>query len=329
MVYIITYGCKVNYAESEAVATLLSRAGVPNELVNDGSISRLPTAAAFVVNSCAVTGMAEKKTRYGLAKITKYHPGVPVVTMGCALGRKSPDVVAREVLAAVKGPDADFDLGHGAVEHKREVAYIKVQDGCQNFCTYCIIPYRRNVLSCVPIDAVVAEINAQAPHVTEIVLCGINLCYYADFAALCRAVDGCGRAWRISSLEPPMLTTELLQTLRACQNFQPRFHICLQSGCDKILTAMNRHYTTADYAQIIANVRALWPNATIATDVIVGFPGETDADFNQTYAFLAALKLDKLHLFPYSPRAGTAAASLKTVPNAIVTKRVRQLTALT
>lgn len=345
MVYIITYGCKVNYAESEAVATLLSAAGVPNELVSDGAISRLGAADAFVVNSCAVTGMAEKKSRYGIAKIKKYHPQAKIVTMGCALGRKSPEAVADEVLTALNVETAENlsnndEWGKGViqqasngavlpcVQHRREVAYVKVQDGCQNFCTYCIIPYKRNVLTCQPIDAVVAEINAQPPKVTEIVLCGINLCYYANFGELCRAVDACGRRWRISSLEPPMLTPELLGILRDCRNFEPHFHICLQSGCDRVLAAMNRHYTAADYAKIVEMVRNLWNNAAIATDIIVGFPGETNADFAETCRFLAALKLDKLHIFPYSPRTGTVAATMKPVPNAIVTKRVRQLSSL-
>lgn len=320
MVYLITYGCKVNYYESEAVASLLSAVGIENKMIADGAISKLTDATVFVVNSCAVTSMAEKKSRYGLAKIKKYHPHSRIVTMGCALGRKTPEVVASEVAGQLVPPTT--------VMHAREKAFIKVQDGCQNFCSYCIIPHLRNKIECRPVADVVAEIKAQPPQVTEVVICGINLCYYPDFAALCRAVDQCGRAWCISSLEPPLLTPALLDTLQTCPNFLPRFHICLQSGCDKVLRDMNRHYTTAAYAAMIANVRAHFPQAYLATDIIVGYPTETDADFQTTVAFVQKIGFDKLHIFPFSPRPGTPAAALKPITNAVVTRRYEILAQL-
>ena len=331
-VFIVTYGCKVNYYESEAVASGLEAAGVPCVMLPDGKISSCGAAAAFVVNSCAVTSMAEKKTRYGLHKITQYHPQTPVVTMGCALGRISPAAAVEQVLTALGQSVGQRPACHAVesmfatsstVYHRRERAFIKIQDGCQNFCSYCIIPYKRNQSWARPIADTVAEINAQPSHVREIVLCGINLTYYPDFIALCRAVDACGRAWWISSLEPPMVTPALIAALQQCHNFVPNFHICLQSGCDRILSAMNRHYSTADYAQIIANVRAAFPHATIATDLIVGFPGETDADFEQTVAFLQSLNFDHVHAFPFSPRPGTPAAQMPPVPNAVVTQRMK------
>lgn len=324
-VYIVTYGCKVNYYESESVASLLSAARVPNRMITDGAIARLPDAAVFVVNSCAVTSMAEKKVRYGLHKIAKYHPHAMVVSMGCALGRKTPEDVATAVCKALGQSNPP---GKVIPQHARERAFIKVQDGCQNFCSYCIIPYRRNQLSHRSIAEVTAEINAQTPHVAEIVLCGINLCYYPNFADLCRAVDACGRHWWISSLEPPILTSNLIQTLKDCPNFVPNFHICLQSGSDNVLQAMNRHYTTADYARIIRELRAAFPNAYFATDIIVGYPTETAEDFQITYDFLQQIKLDKLHLFPFSPRPGTPAANLKPLTNSVVTRRYQQLSTL-
>lgn len=332
MVYLVTYGCKVNYWESEAVASLLDSVNLPNQMVNDGAIARLADAEVFVVNSCAVTSMAEKKSRYGVAKIKKYHPHARIVTMGCALGRKSPEAVAGEVCACLAGDAGAHQPVTGAtglmVNHRREKAFIKVQDGCQNFCSYCTIPYRRNVLSHRTPAEVTAEINAQGPHVTEIVLCGINLSYYPDLAGLCRAVDDCGRAWRISSLEPPVITDGLINTLRACRHFVPFFHICLQSGDDGVLHDMNRHYTTADYAQIIKDLRTAFPDGYFATDVIVGYPTESDTAFARTYQFLSDLRLDKLHIFPFSPRAGTPAAQLKLLTNAVVTKRYARLDTL-
>ena len=320
LVYIITYGCKVNYYESEAVASQLDAMGIANQMVSDGAISRLTNVAGFVVNSCAVTSMAEKKSRYGVSKIKKYHPHAVMVCMGCAFGRKTPTMVALEIADKLAVKQARI-ANQVTVQHRREKAFIKVQDGCQNFCTYCIIPHIRNKMEYRAIDDVVAEIRAQASHVTTVVLCGINLCYYPNFAELCRAVDACGIAWEISSLEPPMMTAELIATLAGCHNFVPHFHICLQSGCDAVLHDMNRHYTTAEYTQIIANLRKVFPQGTFATDLIVGFPTETEEHFQTTLAYLKKLKLDKIHVFPYSPRAGTPAAALKPVPNAVVTKR--------
>ena len=322
LVYIITYGCKVNYYESEAVASQLDAMGIANQMVSDGAISRLTNVAGFVVNSCAVTSMAEKKSRYGVSKIKKYHPQAVMVGMGCAFGRKTPEMVALEIadkLGAVQTRVA----GKVTVQHRREKAFIKVQDGCQNFCTYCIIPHIRNRMEHRAVDDVVAEIRAQGSHVESVVLCGINLCYYPHFDELCRAVDACGIAWEISSLEPPMMTPSLIATLANCQNFVPHFHVCLQSGCDDVLRAMNRHYTTADYAQIIARLRASFPHGTFATDLIVSFPTETDAHFQTTLNFLKTIKLDKIHVFPFSPRVGTPAAQMKPVPNAVVTQRYK------
>lgn len=326
MVYIITYGCKVNYYESEAVASNLSAMGIANEMVSDGAISHLPSAAAFVINSCAVTSMAEKKSRYGVSKIKRYHPQAKIVTMGCAFGRKTPEMVALEVANTLADDGVVKSRADGViVSHKREKAFIKVQDGCKNFCTFCIIPYLRNKIEYRPVDEVVAEIRAQGSHVTSVVLCGINLCYYPDFGALCRAVDECGIAWEISSLEPLMMTPELIEILKGCRHFVPHFHICLQSGCDEVLHDMNRHYTTAEYANIIQKLRAAFPHATFGTDLIVGFPTETDAAFATTLTFLQQLKLDKIHLFPYSPRVGTKAADLPLIQNSIVTKRIEKI----
>lgn len=332
-VYILTYGCKVNYYESEAVLSNLAALKIGAEMVSDGAVSRLPSPQVFVLNSCAVTSMAEKKSRYGVSKIKRYHPHAQIVTMGCAFGRKTPEMVALEVANRLSDANllskCENTRGNVIVNHAREKAFIKVQDGCQNFCTYCIIPHIRNRIECRPIDDVVAEIKGQGAHVTSVVLCGINLCYYPHFDDLCRAVDACGLPWEISSLEPPMMTPELIATLGQCAHFVPHFHVCLQSGSDQVLKDMNRHYTTGEYAQMIANLRATFPTATFATDLIVGFPTETDAEFQKTFDYLSALKLDKIHIFPYSPRSGTPAAEMTQIQNSIVTARVAKIASLT
>jgi threonylcarbamoyladenosine tRNA methylthiotransferase MtaB len=313
--YIITYGCKVNYYESEELLTMLSASGMDAKMVTDGSVSKLPRDAdsVFVVNSCAVTNMAEKKSRYGISKIKKYHPNAKIFTMGCAFKKASPAAVAGEILG--------MSVCGGVVKHQREKAFIKVQDGCKNFCSFCIIPYIRNKITCRPVAEVVAEIDSQPPKVTEIVVCGINLCCYKNFGELCAAVDRCGRRWSLSSLEPPIITRSLLQLLKRCRNFMPNFHICLQSGSDKVLHDMNRHYTAAEYLDKINTVRSIFPNAKIGTDIIVGYPTETAADFEQTCRLVKSVRFDNVHVFPFSPRAGTAAAKLKPIINRIVTER--------
>lgn len=355
MVYIITYGCKVNHYESVQVRSLLNSAGVDCELIAEKDIVKIkdgcppplgvsqqdhfpcaptgrscvscakhPTAAdnrtTFVVNSCAVTGMAEKKSRYGISKIRKHFPTAKIFSMGCASDRKTPQKVVAEILG--------YKIDGGTVMHKRRKAFIKVQDGCKNFCSFCIIPYKRTALINTPIADVTAEINAQQDFVTEIIISGINLCYYGDMAGLCVSVDKCGRSWYLSSLEPQIITPEFIAVLRGCQNFKPKFHICLQTGSDKVLREMNRRYTSAEYLQKIDMVRESFPNAQISTDIIVGYPTETDADFNATVEFVRAVKFDTVHIFQYSPRKGTVAAELKPLTNSLVTKRFNTLKAV-
>ncbi len=314
MVSIITYGCKVNFYESEQVASLLSSVGIENKMITDGAISRENQSDIFVINSCAVTNMAEKKSRYGVSKIKKYHPNAKIITMGCALGRKSPEAVVSEITNLQLATQIK-------VIHGREKAFIKVQDGCKNFCSYCIIPHKRNVLSYREISEVVLEINNQPKKVEEVILCGINLCYYPNFINLCKAVDKCGRKWSISSLEPIMITNEFLVGLAECKNFIPNFYLCLQSGSDKVLKDMNRNYTSLEYIQKIQKIREVFLNAKISTDIIIGYPTESEEDFNSTIQAVQKIKFDSIHIFPFSPREGTPAYNLKPITNSIVTKR--------
>jgi threonylcarbamoyladenosine tRNA methylthiotransferase MtaB len=279
----------------------------------------------FVVNSCAVTGMAEKKSRYGISKIKKYFPNAKIYSMGCAFTKKSPEEIVGEILGR--------KVGGGVIIHKREKAFIKVQDGCREFCSFCIIPYKRAELSSREIADVVCEINAQPDYVKEIIISGINLCYFQTaqgetLGELCLAVDKCGRSWYISSLEPSIITEDFVKKLKNCQNYKPNFHICLQSGCDKVLREMNRRYTTAEYLAKINLIRKYFKNAKISTDIIVGYPTETDEDFNATVAFVKTVQFDKIHIFPYSPRKGTKSAEIKPITNSLVTNRFNILNSL-
>jgi len=327
MVYIITYGCKVNQYESLQVANLLEKSGQSTQMLAETQIDKITDKnPIFVVNSCAVTGKAEKKSRYGISKIKRAYPNAQIYEMGCAFGRKTPKQLVTEILGRIK-------IDETPILHRREKAFVKVQDGCKNFCSFCIIPYIRNELVSREIDDVVAEIMAQPKKVEEIILSGINLSYYrtvngGDLTDLCGAVDGCGKRWYISSLEPLILTQKFLSTLKKCKNFLPKFHICLQSGCDKVLMEMNRHYTTVEFANILRSVRVIFPTAEITTDVIVGYPTETNEDFNMTFEFVKSMNFNKIHIFPYSPRSGTVGAKLKPLTNSLVTDRFNMLNSL-
>jgi threonylcarbamoyladenosine tRNA methylthiotransferase MtaB len=313
MVYIVTYGCKVNQYESLQIANATN--GV---MLNESDLSKIKNAMlnkneqdlTFYVNSCAVTSMAEKKSRYGVSKIKKLFPNAKIIPVGCAFGKPKIEEIVK--------------LKNEPTIHRRERAFIKVQDGCKNFCSYCIIPYIRNKITCREISDIVAEITAQPDYVKEIIISGINLCYYPNFAELCIAVNKCGRKFSISSLEPILITENLCRKLQSCKNFLPNFHICLQSGCNKVLKSMNRHYTAEEYYKKLETVRKYFPNAKITTDLIVGFPTETEEDFNQTYAFVQRCNFAKIHLFPYSPRKGTSSYSLKPITNSVVTDRMNK-----
>ena len=340
-------GCKVNAYEVEAMQQLLELAGyeiVPFE----------PGADVYVINTCTVTNIADRKSRQMLHKAKKMNPDAVVVATGCYVQTDEGKLEKDEAVDLVLGNNQkknivevleeydeqhqkqthiikinqtkeyeELEISHTA-EHVR--AYIKVQDGCNQFCTYCIIPYARGRVRSREKEKILQEVHklAQAGY-KEVVLTGIHLSSYGvDFKGeeketlltLIQAVNEVEgiRRIRLGSLEPGIVTEEFAKELSSMSKVCPHFHLSLQSGCDETLKRMNRRYTAEEFKKVTQILRKYYPNVSLTTDVIVGFPGETDAEFNETYEFLKDIKFYKMHIFKYSPRKGTKAAVM---PNQI------------
>jgi threonylcarbamoyladenosine tRNA methylthiotransferase MtaB len=344
-VAIRTLGCKVNRTESEALAeTLLARGVVLSEDETGADL--------VVVNTCTVTGEADAKARKAARHALAASDG-PVVITGClaaldaeGLCALSPRVIVEPDKSRIG--DAVLDLvGRGcgqAVARPvrsgpgfRTRPMVKVQDGCDRRCAYCIVPDARGLPRSVPAADVIERVRAlAAAGAPEVVLTGINVGGYSDgpevpdLAALVSLVAdlGVGRV-RISSIEPLDLTPRLLATLAASARIVPHLHIPLQSGCDATLEAMGRGYDTAAYAETLRLAREALPGLSVTTDVIVGFPGETDHDFDASLDFIEACGFSKLHVFRYSRRAGTpAAARVDQVPARVIGDRAASMRAL-
>jgi threonylcarbamoyladenosine tRNA methylthiotransferase MtaB len=318
-----TLGCKVNRTESEALAEAL--AGSCTVVIDSDE------GAVVVVNTCTVTGEADAKARKAIRHALAAGAGTVVVT-GClaaidpeGLEALDPRVVVEPDRAALAGRVsrlAGVEPGDAASVPVRPATLgrirvmVKVQDGCDHRCTYCIVPDARGPARSVPTAAVVARVSALAlAGAAEVVLTGVNIGRYGDpagapdLAALVEAVAATPIArLRLSSIEPPDLDLPLLGAISRAAKVVPHLHVPLQSGCDSTLDAMGRGYCTAQYASVLEEARAAIPGLAVTTDVIVGFPGETDADFSQSLAFVEACAFAKLHVFRYSRRAGTPAA---------------------
>lgn len=347
-------GCKVNSYETEAMQQLLEEAGY--EIVDFGE-----KADVYIVNTCSVTNVADKKSRQMLHRAKKTNPDSVVVAAGCYVQSAGEKIMEDEAIDLVIGNNRKADLvplleeylsGRNVqdtvidisaaheyeplhisriADHTR--AFIKVQDGCNQFCSYCIIPYTRGrVRSRLPED-VEEEVRglAEAGY-REVVLTGIHLTSYGvdfedrkeDFLSLIRrlhAIDGIERI-RFGSLEPRVITEEFAQALSELPKICPHFHLSLQSGCDETLKRMNRHYTCEEYLERCRILRKYFENPAITTDVIVGFPGETDAEFETTRKFLEQVKFYEMHVFKYSRRAGTRADRMPDqIPEPVKTER--------
>jgi len=327
-----TLGCKLNFSESSTLA---------REFERGGFVRVAPDAEAdiCIINSCSVTEHADKKCRNLIRKLHRRNPGAIIAVTGCYAQLKPQEIAAIEGVGIVLSNNDKGMLYKRVVELSgkgraqiyscdtesltsffaafssgdRTRAFLKVQDGCDYKCAYCTIHYARGGSRNMPIADLVAEARQiAAAGQKEIVITGINTGDFGRttgerFIDLLRAlneVEGIER-YRISSIEPNLLTDEIIAFCAASPKFQHHFHIPLQSGSDKILGLMRRRYTTARFADRIAAVRALMPDAFIGIDVIVGFPGETEEDFRTTYDFLEGLKPAFLHIFPFSERPGT------------------------
>ncbi|MBQ3136508.1 MAG: tRNA (N(6)-L-threonylcarbamoyladenosine(37)-C(2))-methylthiotransferase MtaB [Clostridia bacterium] len=330
-----TLGCKVNQYESQAISEALSKRGY--ETVTDGN------ADIFIVNSCTVTAAADQKTRQAVRRFKRNNPGSIVVLTGCMpqaypekskelleadiiLGNRNNEEIANAIEQFMKYGSRVFEIK----EHKkgdsfsgttisrfeeRTRAYIKIQDGCNRFCSYCIIPYSRGRVRSKPLSELKEEIKALAEGgYKEVVLVGINLSSYGsdigltfpDAVKAANDTEGIERV-RLGSLEPDHLTDGVIENLAKCEKLCPQFHISLQSGCDKTLRTMNRHYTADEYRQICRKLRESFEDCTLTTDVMVGFAGESEADFRESLDFVKEIGFEKVHVFPYSVRKGTKA----------------------
>lgn len=350
-----TLGCKVNQYETEAMRRLMETAGYTTaEYTPTGSPDVL------VINSCTVTGESDRKLRQLLRRCRREQPHAVLVLTGC-MPQAFPEVA--ETL-----PEADIVLGNAArralpehiaayLQHRQRIvdipahgarleplsidrfegrtrAFVKIQDGCNRFCSYCIIPYARGRVRSRSPEDIRRELEALADKgYKEVVLVGINLTAYgqdtglniADAVEAACAVPGLQRV-RLGSLEPDFMTEDILARLAAQPKLCPQFHVALQSGCNATLRRMNRHYTTAEFSALCQRLRRLFPGCALTTDIMVGFPGETEEEFAQSVAFAQQIGFSRAHVFAYSRRPGTVADKLPgQLSNAVKAQRSRRM----
>lgn len=353
-----TLGCKVNQYETQIL----------EQLFLDGGFELVPpttTADVYVVNSCTVTGAGDKKTRQALRRFRRLAPQAALVLTGC-FPQAFPEDAARipeadiitgsqnrggllsivrrflqthsrivEIVPHKAGEPFENMRAAAFAQHTR--AFVKIEDGCDRYCSYCIIPTARGPIRSKSLAELSAELTGlAAAGYREAVLVGINLSSYgketgwrfrlADAVELACAIPGIERV-RLGSLEPELLTPEDIARMAAQPKFCPQFHLSLQSGCAATLARMNRHYTPQEYRALAAALRAAFDNAALTTDMITGFPGETEEEFLESLAFVKELRFAKVHVFPYSEREGTRAAALPQLPKAVRDERAARMTA--
>ena len=356
----ITLGCKVNQYETQLMRESLKKAGyriiAPDE-----------HADVYVINTCTVTNISDRKSRQMIRRAISLNPDARIVVTGCyaerqpdriknilcalaiASHRKGVDLVLPNSEKAFIGrylngsngqcADADpYPCITGFDDQTR--ALVKIEDGCDSFCTYCIVPYvRGGAIRSRPLDSIIREVQCLAKNRhREVVLTGVHLGAYgrdmangtslADALRAVHAVDGIERI-RLSSIEPMDVSDDLIYEMARLPKCAHHLHISLQSGSNRILRLMNRGYTSTEFENIVIKVRSAIPGAGISTDVMVGFPGETEQDFADTYDLISRVKFSRLHVFRYSPREGTPAAKFPDqVPDRISTRRSQEIISL-
>lgn len=335
---VFTLGCKVNQYESESIADALKDRGfdVTNEL---------SPCDAYIINTCAVTKEAERKSRQVLAKIHKLNPDAPIYIVGCAsqkdaqafAGKKNVKVVCgtagkREIVNLLGKEGVFVGPPSGVFEdalrkgNLRTRAFIKIQDGCDSFCSYCIIPYLRGRSRSRDPESIRHEIISLSGSVKEFVLTGINISdYEGGLDKLIEYLADLDVRIRLGSLEAGIAGSRLLEALKKLKKFCPHFHLSLQSGSDRVLKSMNRHYTAEEYLNSVELIRKYFPEAAVTTDIICGFPTESEEDFLKTLEVARRARFSDIHIFIYSPREGTAAAKLKPLDKAVVKAREEEL----
>jgi threonylcarbamoyladenosine tRNA methylthiotransferase MtaB len=334
-----TLGCKLNFSETSTIARQFEKDGYEKTEFEN-------VADVYVVNTCSVTDHADTKCRNIVRQALRNNPDAFIAVVGCYAQLKPEEIAEIPGVDIVLGANEKFNLPQFIENTKREKAgihaceikevkdfipswsagdrirtFLKVQDGCDYFCAFCTIPLARGFSRSENIEKTLAYAReAVATGVKEIVLTGVNIGDFGNgtdenFLQLIKALDkveGVER-FRISSIEPNLLTDEIIEFVAASEKFVPHFHIPLQSGSDKILAAMRRRYESNLYTERVAKIKQLMPDACIGADVIVGFPGETEEDFLQTYNFLNELDVSYLHVFTYSERDNTTALRIKEV----------------
>lgn len=350
-----TLGCKVNQYETEAMAELLKKSGYE---ITDFS----QPADVYVINTCSVTNMGDRKSRQIIRRAKKTNPHAVIAVAGCYSQTAPEEILAIDGVNLVLGTQgrhniaellknldteskvnavSDIMTTHDFEELKidsytdRTRAYIKIQDGCSQFCSYCIIPYARGPVRSRNEDEVIEEIKKLAKKgFSEIILVGIHVASYGkdlgntsleNLLLKADEIDGIKRI-RMSSIEPMTLNKSFVDKVKVSKKLCNHFHISLQSGCDETLKRMNRHYTTAQYMEIVNGLRTAFPDTAVTTDIMVGFPGETDEEFQKTAEFVKKADFADAHVFMYSQRRGTPAAKRPDqIPPEVKEKRSKEI----
>lgn len=353
-----TLGCKVNQYESEAMAELFERAGYT--ISDFDSICDI-----YVINTCTVTGMSDRKSRKIIRQAKKKNPDSIVIVTGC-YAQTAPDEIKKidgvnliigtnnrskivslaesirpgEVSEYVSDimSDRTFEQLLVTGYSNRSRAYIKIQEGCNQFCTYCIIPYARGPVRSRDRSDILEEVKLLSQNgFKEVILTGIHIASYrggdgytlAELICDINKVPGIQRI-RLGSLEPMTLNAKFIEKIKNCDKLCHHFHLALQSGCDETLKRMNRKYNTDGFRKIVHAIRGFFPDAAITTDIMVGFPEETDEEFEKTVKFIEEIEFSDSHIFEYSVREGTPAADMKQIPpetKHLRSKRAEQITA--
>lgn len=353
-----TLGCKVNQYESEAIEEIFEARGFERKEKD---------ADVYVINTCTVTNMSDRKSRQMISRARKDNPDAIIAVMGCYSQVKPEDVAKIEgvdIILGSRNKEEVVDLCEDILQNKEAIdqiisvseektfedlqisnqtemtrAYMKIQDGCNMYCSYCLIPYARGNVVSRPMESIVKEAERLAANgFKEIVLTGIHVASYGkdfddgssliDVIENVASVDGIERI-RLSSMEPRHITKDFLERMKATGKACDHFHLSLQSGSDDVLKAMNRKYDTNIYKEKTDLIREVFPNAGLTTDIIVGFPGETDENHKETMDFVDEIKFAKTHLFKYSKRDGTRAAKMGDQVNGKIKKdRLKDLEAI-
>ena len=336
-------GCKTNSYETEAMEQSLKKAGY--EIVGFSDDEK---ADIYIINTCSVTNVADRKSRQMIHKARSFNPAAVVVAVGCFVQTSAEEDLKKEgidiclgsndksrLIESIEGflkdrkqrikvsdirKSRDIDILSVSEKPRHTRAFIKIEDGCDQFCSFCIIPYARGrVRSRAPEDIVSEAVWLSRQGVKEIVLTGINMSAYGsdldpakdlgDLLLALQKTDGIERI-RVSSLEPRIVNRDFLEKIKSVSKLCPHFHLSLQSGSDSVLSRMNRHYTRGEYLSKCNLLREYYHKPSITTDIITGFPGETDEEFKETLRFVDSVDFFDIHVFAFSPRRGTPAASM-------------------